>query len=257
MASRVNYDEIAPTFDARYALGAYDGVLQALRVLLEAKRPERVLEAGCGTGHWLSKLSDLAPRMYGLDYSREMLRMARGRNPSGGLIRAIAETLPFRARCFDLIFCVNAIHHFERIAEFIAEARRLLRRDGILAVIGMDPHHGRDRWCVYDYFPETRTIDLARYPSSGQIVDAMLHGGFERVDSRVACRFEQTRVGRDVLDDPELQRNGCSQMALLTDEQYVAGIERIKSAIAGAQGSEPAVFKADIAMMAILGQVDG
>jgi hypothetical protein len=61
--------------------------------------------------------------------------------------------------------------------------------------------------------------------SSGQIIDAMVQAGFERVDCRVACRFAQTRRGRSVLEDPELQRRGCSQMALLTDEQYAAGME--------------------------------
>jgi ubiquinone/menaquinone biosynthesis C-methylase UbiE len=226
----------SPRLSTRYALGAFGAVLRALRILVEAERPERVLEAGCGTGHWLSKLSDVAPRAYGIDYSREMLRVARGRDLALELVQATAEMLPFRAGSFDLIFCVNAVHHFERTAEFAAEARRLLRPDGLLAVIGMDPHHGRDCWCVYDYFPETRMIDLARYPSSGQIADAMLRAGFARVDCRMACRFEQTRVGRDVLDDPELQRNGCSQMALLTDRQYAAGIDRIKSAIALARG---------------------
>ena len=67
---------------------------------------------------------------------------------------------------------------------------------------------------MYDYFPETKATDLARYPSSGQVIDAMLRAGFARVDCRVACRFAHARPGRSVLEDPELQRRGCSQMAL-------------------------------------------
>jgi ubiquinone/menaquinone biosynthesis C-methylase UbiE len=255
MELRVNYDEIAATYDARYTFGLYDGVLEALRALVTAQNPERTLEVGCGTGHWLSALRDFLPHLYGLDYSLEMLSKACSVGATGRLARATAEVLPFRDRTFDLIFCINAVHHFERIDRFIAEARRLLRPGGTLAVIGMDPHHGRDYWCVYDYFPETKATDLSRYPSSGQITDALLQAGFDRVDCRVACRFAATRLGRAVFDDPELQRNGCSQMALLTDKQYQAGIERIRAAVRLSKRSDPAVFKVDIAMLMQCGHV--
>jgi ubiquinone/menaquinone biosynthesis C-methylase UbiE len=249
MSERVNYDQIAPTFDTRYAHGLYDDLLEVLRALIEAEQPARVLEAGCGTGYWVAALGDLAPRIYGLDFSHEMLRKARERNRSGKLVRANACVLPFRDRSFDLIFCVNALHHFEHFEDFIIEARRVLRPGGMLVNFGMDPHHGRDSWCVYDYFPETRAIDLARYASSGAIMNAALRAGFDTVQCRTACRFAANRVGRRVFEDPELERRGCSQMALLSDEQYAAGIARMKAVIAAAQVDTPPVFRADIAMM--------
>lgn len=251
MPARVNYDKIAAKFDDRYASGLYDGVLAALRALLSSAAPRCTLEVGCGTGYWLSALSDFLPYRCGVDYSVEMLRKAAERNAGADLVRATARRLPFRDAAFDLIFCVNAIHHFEQIDDFIGEARRVLKPGGILATIGMDPHHGHDRWCVYDYFPETRAIDLARYPSTGRVTDAMLRAGFGRMESRVACRFAQNRIGRAVLDDPELRRNGCSQMALLTDEQYAAGMNRIIAALHAAEGLEPPVFSGEISMMMV------
>jgi ubiquinone/menaquinone biosynthesis C-methylase UbiE len=136
MAARVNYDQIAATYDARFAPGLYDGVLVALRALVTAKKPDRTLEVGCGTGHWLSALRDFVPHLYGLDYSFKMLHKAFERESRNGLVRATADFLPFRNAAFDLIFCVNAIHHFDGIDRFIAEARRLLRRGRTLAVIG-------------------------------------------------------------------------------------------------------------------------
>jgi SAM-dependent methyltransferase len=256
MALRVNYSEIAPTFDARYNSGLYDGVLAALHALVTARNPQYTLEVGCGTGYWLSRLRKLLPHLYGLDYWIEMLQKAGERELRGRLVRATAELLPFHDRSFDLILCINALHHFERIDDFIAEAKRSLRPGGTLAVIGMDPHHRGDHWCIYDYFPETKLTDLARYPSSGQITDSMLRAGFNRVECGVACRFAMTRIGQAVFDDPELQRRGCSQMALLTDEQYAAGIERIHSAIRLSQSSEPLVFRVDIPMMMQCGHVE-
>jgi len=51
----------------------YDRVLEALRALVLSKKPERVLEVGCGTGYWLAVLRTMSPCVYGLDYSLEML----------------------------------------------------------------------------------------------------------------------------------------------------------------------------------------
>ncbi len=256
MTERVNYDQIAPTFDTRYVHSLYNVLTQVLRATIEAEHPERILEAGCGTGYWLAALNDLAPRIHGLDFSHEMLRKARQRNLSGGLLRATAEVLPFRDCSIDLIFCVNALHHFGPFENFIIESRRVLRPGGMLANFGMDPHHGRDAWCLYDYFPETRAIDLARYPSSDAIADSMLRAGFDSVACRTACRFATDRIGAQVFEDPELQRRGCSQMALLTDEQYAAGIARMKAAIASAPADVPPTFRADIAMMLQCGCID-
>src|SRR5437660_25768 len=75
---------------------------------------------------------------------------------------------------FDLIFCVNAFHHFPQPRVFICEARRLLRPGGALAITGMDPHAGRDRWYLYDYFVGTQDTDLRRFSSSGTILDWMV-----------------------------------------------------------------------------------
>ncbi|HKV53877.1 MAG TPA: class I SAM-dependent methyltransferase [Candidatus Binataceae bacterium] len=255
MARRVNYDEIAPIFDARYASGAYNDLLRALRGLVAARRPGRALEVGCGTGYWLEAIRDLVPGVIGLDYSLEMLRRARQKPEAGGLVRGTAEILPFRGAAFDLVFCVNALHHFGEIESFIKEARRLLRAGGVLAIIGMDPHHGRDSWCVYDYFPETKATDLRRYPSSGQIADTMLRAGFDGVESRMDGRFGDSRVGLDVFNDPELRRNGCSQMTLLSDAEYAEGIERINAALRDAPGGVPPVFKNEIAVMLHCGHV--
>jgi len=256
MAAWVNYDEIAGTFDARYRAGLYDGVLAALLDLITAKRPTCALEVGCGTGHWLSALRESVGYICGIDRSLEMLRRAAAKCPGAGLLRATAQALPLRDASVDLVFCVNAIHHFERFEEFIVEAKRLLRPGGRLVVMGMDPHHGRDQWCVYDFFPETRMADLVRYPSSGQITDAMLRAGFRGVECRVASRFRQTRWGRAVFADPELQRNGCSQLALLSDAQYEAGIRRIESSLRRAERADAVAFEVDIAMMLDCGTVD-
>ena len=129
--------------------------LQSLARELDAKR---ILEVGCGTGHWLSILQSTA-QVYGLDLSLGMLRQASTQKLRR-LACGQAIQLPFPDQAFDLVFCVNAIHHFGQPRVFISEARRLLRPGGALAVVGLDPHGDRDSWYVYHYFEGTYETDL-------------------------------------------------------------------------------------------------
>src|SRR5215475_11292186 len=93
MPGQVDYDKIAPTYDARYAGASYDGALAAMLRLVSAAGPEYTLEVGCGTGYWLSALHDLLPYRFGVDFSFNMLLKAR-QGSAGKLVRGGAESLP-------------------------------------------------------------------------------------------------------------------------------------------------------------------
>ena len=131
------------------------------------------------------------------------------------------------------------------------------KRVNYVAIIGMNPHAGRDRWYLYEYFPDTRETDLRRYPSSGTIMGWMIAAGFERVAWRVAAHILDTRVGQHVWDDPMLHKHATSQLAVLSDDAYAAGVARIEAALAGATaaGTE-LVFPVDISLAMVIGRVE-
>jgi SAM-dependent methyltransferase len=165
-----------------------------------------------------------------------------------------ASHLPFPDAVFDLIFCVNAFHHFAHPCRFVAEARRVLRAGGALAIVGMDPHLRRDRWFIYDYFEGTRDTDLSRFPSSGTILEWMVAAGFASVEWHVAERIVQPQTGRSMLNHPILQKSGTSQLALLTDEAYAKGIAQIEAALCNAEESGGSlVFPVDISLPIVTG----
>jgi SAM-dependent methyltransferase len=253
----VDYDQVAPTYDERFAhyAGAREGVGAALTAVIREVRAERAVDVGCGTGHWLRVVSSLGCAVYGFDLSLGMLRRARSAG-AANLIRGNAADLPFGPATFDLVFCVNALHHFADAALFIRNARELLRRGGALAVVGMNPRGGRDRWYLYDYFPGTRERDLERYPSSGAIADWMIDAGFSAVRWQVVEKLCDSRAGKEILDEPMLQKNATSQLTLLTDEEYSAGIARIRAAVAKAEAvDEKIVFSADISLHMVVGRL--
>jgi SAM-dependent methyltransferase len=251
---QVNYDNVAPTYDRRYSGGEPEGITAALLDVIRRVKAERVLEVGCGTGHWLAALQPCVRRVYGLDLSFAMLQKAQQQHPTTALVRGHANQLPFQEAAFDLVFCANALHHFDNPQEFVHDARGLLQPGGALVVIGMNPHSGRDRWSLYDYFPGTYETDLRRYPSPGTLMDWMIAAGFDSAEWRTAARIRETQVGHAILAHPILQRNGTSQLALLTDEEYEAGSARLKAAIANAEAAGKELsFSADISLAMVIG----
>src|SRR5688572_23686435 len=103
--SKVDYNQIAKTFHARYASGGLEGIGAALVGLVRDASAKKVLEAGCGTGHWLEWLRQrTAAEIFGLDASTGMLGQAVQRIGSEGLIAANANRLPMREGAFDLVF---------------------------------------------------------------------------------------------------------------------------------------------------------
>ncbi|MCE7921250.1 MAG: hypothetical protein DCC59_07480 [Chloroflexi bacterium] len=240
----VNYNAIAPNYNARYDQNPLAGISRALRALVKQNRARDVLEVGCGTGRWVMELNPLARRVVGLDFSLGMLKQARGQDEALSLTNGDANRLPFPSASFDLVLSVNALHHYADQRAFIAEARRLLRAGGALAIINLDPHIGRDRWYLYDYFDGVLTTDLRRFPSSGKLLDWMLESGFARTEWRVAEHVHQEFIGREILDNPFTQKGGSSQLALLSDAAYADGMERIHAALDNADGAPP-VFVTD------------
>jgi SAM-dependent methyltransferase len=251
----VNYDEVSATYNERYK-SAYtpEGVTAALLELAQKTKARRIVEIGCGTGHWLDALQSAAPVVCGMDRSDGMLHKARERNGDFRIIRGDAGLIPFRKNAFDLVFCVNAIHHFDNPSQFIGDARQLLRQGGALSIVGIDPHSGQDRWFIYDYFSGTYERDLQRFPSSETVVGWMNAAGLQNVGSRVAEHLMLKLTGEEILP---LDKNLTSQLSLLTPEAFADGVVRMEAAVAEAQASGKTMeFISDISLIMITGWLE-
>jgi len=249
----VDYDSISVHYDRRFVNDQSDETLAALLGLARETGGGRILEVGCGTGHWLTGMNErinnpvFQIQLHGLDLSIGMLSQAYKKSAELFLVHGGAERLPYECGSFDLIYCVNALHHFTQPYDFINEAARLLKPTGILAVIGADPRGHNDDWYVYQYFPGTFERDLARFPSWGTVVDWMVDAGFSEINLKPARHIHDPKTGRAILDDPFLERNAASQLALVSNQEYQAGIGRIREALAAAEArSEDLVFACDI-----------
>lgn len=145
-AARISYNRICKWYDlfARTERKYNDDGLKKLNV----QAGETILEIGFGTGHCIQTLARSAGesgRVYGIDLSDGMCRIARSRVEKAGLSKRTellcgdATTLPFEANCFDVIFMSFTLELFDTpdIAVVLAECQRVLKKNGRIGIVAM------------------------------------------------------------------------------------------------------------------------
>ena len=115
------------------------------------------------------------------------------------------------------------------------EALRVLHSGGRLLTAGLDPSKGKDEWYVYEYFNGTLDLDRQRYPPSDTISSWFRESGFEEVSTTLVQRWRRSEEARSYLERGAAAKQVTSQLALLSDREYAAGIERIWDDIRGAE----------------------
>lgn len=109
-----------------------------------------VLDAGCGVGWGTVRLARFAQRAVGIDIDEPAVSNARERAAgSAEFVVGDLLALPFPDASFDLVVCFEAIEHVSDPQLALDELRRVLARNGLLAVSSPNrgvypegnPHH--------------------------------------------------------------------------------------------------------------------
>ena len=230
MKKNVDYNLISSEYNKRYSVSSMLGIKSALVKLRNIYNPKTVLEVGCGTGRWLREFDSCKTKILGLDYSKGMLKEASSMQ-NVILIRGDANNLPIQKNLFDMIYCVNAIHHFNDGLQFVSESEKYLSNNGFLCIIGLDHHEEPIDWYIYDYFEGTYEFDKKRFPLFSDITQTMKSCGFININAKIIDAVNTTRIGSEILSDPFLAKEQSSQLAVLSKGEYEAGIEKIKMKI--------------------------
>jgi ubiquinone/menaquinone biosynthesis C-methylase UbiE len=151
-------------------------------------QPAKVLDVGCGTGLFASRLRAAVDRVevFGVDLVPEMLARGRPRwrrDPGHVFpIQGDSERLPFGSGTFDIVTCANSFHHYPRQDRAIAEMRRVLRPGGRLMVIDgyRDSLWG---WFIFDICVAGVEGDV-HHASARRFRDLMTQAGLQAIAQR-------------------------------------------------------------------------
>src|SRR6202158_3006704 len=130
------FDQVAPVYDT-WAGGQHGRIATRLVELVKPKKGQHALDVGTGTGlvaHLVA--AKVSPgSVIGIDLSDRMLSIARSKQGKHTqFLGMAAERLVFRPATFDLVTMGEALAYLADPTDALAEAHRVLRPGGRLAV---------------------------------------------------------------------------------------------------------------------------
>jgi cyclopropane fatty-acyl-phospholipid synthase-like methyltransferase len=197
-----------------------------------------ILDVGNGLGAQDAVIAEVASpaELVALNITEAQLRFGRDRMRAARALPVAADAtrLPFRSAAFDGVISIEAAFHFSSRERFFAEARRVLRDGGKLAMsdVSAERRRPRDLSEAVAGVSNVRAWGLTRRSlnSASEIHDLVRKAGFVDVDiRRVGDRtFTQAiRLFRGRLDQPRvpaIQRMGARILLAQWELLYERGM---------------------------------
>jgi len=120
--------------------------LSEKKLIEEFLRPlprERLLEVGCGTGHFTRWFRELGFEAVGVDFSTPMLEVATRLSPETTYLRADCHHLPFKDDSFEVTVAITALEFVADPVTVISEMVRVSSEGILLAVL--------NRWSLLSF----------------------------------------------------------------------------------------------------------
>jgi ArsR family transcriptional regulator len=183
---RAYFDELAGKFGREYVPGrSWRGLAETLLRLMP---PMVVADLGAGEGTFSQLLAQQAEKVIAVDNSPKMVEygseLARRHGVANLEYRlGELERLPIGDETVDLAFFSQSLHHAEHPERAVAEAWRILRPGGRIAVLDLKRHHVEEARDLYaDLWLGFTEVEMAGY---------LRQSGFQRVETAVVHREEQ------------------------------------------------------------------
>lgn len=184
-AVRRSFDRAAAGYDAAALLQQEVCARSLDRLQFIKLKPQRVLDAGCGTGNAWPGLMARYPgaELLALDLAPAMLRKARGRLPwhrrwLGRVPRTICgdiESLPLRAGLVDLVWSNLALQWVNDLPSAFRELKRVLAPGGLLLFTTFGPDTLKELRAAQ---PDAAAGGFTRHADMHDIGDLLVAAGF-------------------------------------------------------------------------------
>lgn len=192
------------------------------------KRPERIIDLGCGTGRLSSGLAaGYAAQVIGVDPSEKMLREARGKDLGADVSfrSGSAEAIPVESGWADLIFMSMVFHHLGQRAAAAAECRRVLAEGGCVAVRNATREQAH-AVPLNGWFEGFEAVYEAQMPSVAEIREPFEDAGFRLIGHRV---IDQPTFPDWATFVERTAHRADSLLIRLPDAAFEAGMARLRA----------------------------
>ncbi len=124
----------SPAHWVKYQEPSFIPMYQYVLDQVQLNEENMLLDAGCGSGLFLSMVSATGAQVHGIDAAPGLLSVAKGRAPGASLLIEDLESLPFIDYTFDVVTAFNAFQYAGSLQKALAEARRVVKRHGTIAI---------------------------------------------------------------------------------------------------------------------------
>lgn len=177
------FDELAGKFGRQYVPGrSWKGIAEAMLKLLP---PMIIADLGAGEGTISQLMAQRAKKVIAIDNSEKMVEFGAElakKHGIGNLEYRLGdlEDVPIRSGSVDLAFLSQALHHAVHPERAIAEAWRIVKPGGRVAILDLNRHHFEEAREMYaDLWLGFTELEIGKY---------LKGAGFRNVETAVVYR---------------------------------------------------------------------
>lgn len=180
------FDELAGKFGRQYMPGrSWKGIAEALLKLMP---PLVIADLGAGEGTISQLMAQRAKKVIAIDNSEKMVEFGSELAKKHG-IRNLEyrlgelEDVPIRSATVDVAFLSQALHHARHPERALAEAWRILKPGGQIAILDLNRHHFEEAREIYaDLWLGFTELEVERY---------LKGAGFRNVETAIVHREQE------------------------------------------------------------------
>ncbi|HZS10705.1 MAG TPA: metalloregulator ArsR/SmtB family transcription factor [Nitrospirales bacterium] len=188
------FDELAGKFGRQYVPGrSWKGIAEALLKLMP---PLVIADLGAGEGTISQMMAQKAKKVIAIDNSEKMVEFGSELVKKHGITNleyrlGELEVVPIPSGTVDLAFLSQALHHARHPERAVAEAWRILKPGGRVAILDLNRHHFEEARELYaDLWLGFTELEIEKY---------LAGAGFQNIETAIVHREQEAPYLETVL----------------------------------------------------------